>query len=118
MQILFTIKVDTTTGCVIEISAQKREKMPSCCTLLEYGLFWGQMKPGSCPNWSPFRGVNILMFCKHPCNIFIGDISYWGLQCLKLTPPPGWDVSPWHFFAVNIINYRNVYVYVACTHLN
>ena len=33
-------------------------------------------------------------------------------------PPPGWDVRPWHFLQLIYINYVNVYVYAACTHLN
>ena len=51
----------------------------------------------------------------------MGDIS-WGLQCPKLTPPP---LSPpdgmlvhGTFLQLIYINYLNVYVYVACTHLN
>ena len=39
--------------------------MPSCCTLLEYGLFWGQMKPMSCPNWSP-SGFEIYFYVQLP----------------------------------------------------
>ena len=47
----------------------------------------------------------------------MGDIS-WGLQCPKLTPILGGMLVHGTFLQLIYVNYPNIYVCVACTHLN
>ena len=72
--------------------------MPSCCTLLDYGLLLGSNEI------FVIYFIVLLLEVQHSdFPTFLWDTFHGAYNVRSLPPtPPEWDVSPWHFFVVNI----------------